>query len=269
MAEAGRRESLRTVWQRLSTAYEWKLLTASQIEQLFDRAENIILELDFPTGNMRKLAEEGIRRAYSEQLYRALLDRKQQAAAELWQIFRRLGLRYFSNEQTAEEIAQEGVLRVLRNLYMLQNPQSLFSWAFRIFYSLRKERLVQQKNEDSNTSHAHEAQEERSLEVEYADPIDLIERIDQLQIDNQLLDALDKTLTNKLERYVILRIVALGDAPREVARDLNLPLHRTRLAKSRALKRLRENTAFMHLLREITGLAEFTQGVSYDASETE
>jgi RNA polymerase sigma factor (sigma-70 family) len=269
MAEAGNTESLRTVWQRLSTSYEWKLVSSYEIERLLERAKTIIDELDFASSNMRKLAEIGIVRAYSEQLYRALLERKQQAAAELWQLFRRSGLRDFSNEQEAEEIAQEAVVRVLKHLDGLKQPQSLITWAFRIFKTVKKEYLARIKKEQEHSKQTHASQEEDQLEAEYADPVDLFERIDQVQVDQQLMDALKQALPKELERYVILRVVALGAVPRDLALELGLQPHYIRLTKSRALKRLRENTAFMHLLKEITGLAEFAQGATYDPSETE
>lgn len=269
MAEAGDSESLRTVWQRLSNSYEWKLVPTYEIERLLERAKTIIDELDFASTNMRKLAEIGIKRAYSERLYRALLERKQQAAAELWQLFRRSGLRDFSNEQEAEEVAQEAVFRVLQHLDGLQQPQSLISWAFRIFETVKKEFLTKIKREQERSNHTHASQAEDQLETEHADPVDAYERLEQLQVDRQLLEALQQALPNELERYVILRVVALGDVPRDVAHDLDLPLHRTRLAKSRALKRLRGDPAFMQVLKEITGLAEFAQGVTNDPSETE
>ena len=89
--------------------------------------------------------------------------------------------------------------------------------------------------------------------TEPADVSDMAAEVEQRLVNQQLLDLLRERLPNNLERLVLLRIVALGDHPRDVARDLGLPLHRTRIAKSRALQRLRADPLLLHLLGELVG----------------
>ncbi len=62
---------------------------------------------------------------------------------------------------------------------------------------------------------------------------------------------LEGALRNPMELLAVQRIVLRGDKPREVARDLGLPLHQIRVHKSRALQRLRADPIFMDAYEQL------------------
>lgn len=242
MAEAGE-ESLRTTWRRLRDHNEWQLVDDEDV--FLKRAVAIMAMLQMQGGSGAQLAKAALTRAYGEVMHAGLLAHNERAAQELWLAFRRLGLsRGGMPPELADELAQEAVLRVLNNLPILRSPQSLIFWAFRIFSSLARERAdaEQKALKASNTT----------LSEAIADPQDMAATVEQRLIDARLLALLEAKLSNTLERTVVLRVVALGEHPRDVARDLGLPLHRTRVAKSRAIKRLRSDNELLQLLQELS-----------------
>jgi hypothetical protein len=85
------------------------------------------------------------------------------------------------------------------------------------------------------------------------DESDLTLEVEQRLTNKELLAQLRARHSNNLERMVLLRIVVFGDKPRDVARDLGLPQHQPRIAKCRALARLREDPDFIAFLRELAG----------------
>jgi len=97
----------------------------------------------------------------------------------------------------------------------------------------------------------HDKDDDRVAQV--ADTIDTIGNVEQDLVLEELLALLREKLPNDMERLVLLRMILVGDHPRDVARDLGLPLHRSRIAKHRALKRLREDNDAMRRLRELLG----------------
>jgi hypothetical protein len=96
--------------------------------------------------------------------------------------------------------------------------------------------------------------DEDAFVPEPADPADMAVGVEHDLIGQELQALLREKLTNNLECLTLLRIIVFGDHPRDVARDLGLPLYRTRLAKHRAIERLRTDEAFVRRVHDLAGV---------------
>jgi DNA-directed RNA polymerase specialized sigma24 family protein len=234
---------LRIAWRQLSRRNDW--LLADDEDAFLHRAaaELVLLGVDAPAeGRIRR----ALLRAYGALLYDGVRARQDRAAHELWLACYRLALRDGWPQQEAELLAQETIARVLEKLHTLRSPHSIISWTLRIYRTVREGFVTRERAEGP-------VQDDEDPAVEPADPADIADEVEQRQIDQQISELLRIKLPNSLERQVLLRVLLLGDLPRDVARDLDLPLHRTRLAKSRALQRLRGDEQFMQRLGELGG----------------
>ena len=238
------RDLLRAVWRQLAQRNDWALVDD---ESAF--LDQVALEFAAlnDEGTIRYRQGKAVERAYSRLLCRGLQHRESRAAEELWAAFMRTAIGRGDAPDQAQEFAQEAIARVLENLPALRRPQSLLAWAFTIFHALRYERGKRPQADRSLEDDAG-----RLLNV-LIDPNDLAAEVEQRQVSQQLQELLAAHLSNDLERTMILRLVLSGDNPRDVAANLKLPLHRTRIAKYRALRRLREDEEFMRILRDLAG----------------
>jgi RNA polymerase sigma factor (sigma-70 family) len=238
------RDDVRAAWVRLSQRYAWRL--ARDEEALLDQALEQCRALG-PSGPPGTRAQIGVWCAYSVLLYRGLVARDERAAQELWLACMRMALRAGWAPAEAEDLAQESVARVLAKLPTLQSPAALLTWALRLFRSVMRE---SSRAANTNTSIDH------SSGLELAEPTDPMFAVEQRMIEQQLAERLAGLLPNQLEQETLMRIVLLGEKPREIARDLQLPLYRTRVAKWRALERLRQDPALLAFLSDLTGYAD-------------
>jgi DNA-directed RNA polymerase specialized sigma24 family protein len=227
----------------LAQQYEWKLVEDE--ERFLDLAATEARALT--SSKASDYARIAIWRAYSTLLYRGLWQRENRAAQEIWLMCARMALRDGFAPAEAEELAQETVTRALAKLHDVRAPQSMITWVLTILRTVRRERRQQAQHEQSLAADEQEPAHEPS------DPTDLTQTVEQRVIGAALQAELRTALPNNLEREVLLRVVVWDDRPRDVARDLGLPLHRTRLAKHRALNRLRNNPAFLQVLSHIAG----------------
>jgi DNA-directed RNA polymerase specialized sigma24 family protein len=236
------RDDLRATWQRMAQRNNWALVTDET--EFLDRvaAQFSLIEKAETT---QERVEMAIWRAYGTLLYRSLWHREEQAAQELWLAFVRLGLRGGRPRPEAEELAQEAITRVLDKLPNLREPESMLSWAIMIFRTVQRGPRKKMPNEQSLQAG------DDTPEHDPPDATDLALEAEQRITSRALQAQLRAKLPNELERQTLLRIVILGDHPRDVAREFGLPLHRTRVAKTRALKRLRNDTEFIALLRDL------------------
>jgi DNA-directed RNA polymerase specialized sigma24 family protein len=184
-------------------------------------------------------------RAYSSLLYRGLWQRQERAAQELWLAIMRTALKGGVARPEAEELAQETIARVLAKLPTMRSPQSLISYALMVFRTVQRDGRKQMSNDQSLQI------DDDQPAYDPPDPGDLVLEVEQRIISEELQAQLRAKIPNELERYTLLRIVVFGDNPRDVAHERGLPLHRTRLAKHRALKLLRGDDAFMQTLRDL------------------
>lgn len=254
------RDAIRKAWHHLRMRNGW--LLADDEEAFLDQIVRELAQM-----SSQKLAQPPLQRAiyqaYSVLLYNGLRTQNGQAAHELRRAFFRLSIKRGCHASEAEDIAQEAIARVLEKLWSLREPNKLLSWALLIRQTAQRDYRSQTKNESPPPNDVSE-------QTEQADPYDLPTDVEQGIVDSVLVEHLRKALPNWLERTVLLRIMLFGDQPRDVARDLELPLHRTRVAKSRAVQRLRGDETFLALLRTITDdsvhLQEFMTGAYEDES---
>lgn len=233
------RDHARRIWHQLAARHRW---------QLFDdqRAEDGLLDqvLAASTANSDQIPTEqalraAIQRCYSERLYQGMAKREERAATELWLMFLRLAIRDEASEHDAQDIAQEAVTRVLHKLDQVHSPQQFLAWTLKVFRTTQRD--LRPKRTHVSLTPATDAMPA----LEEPDPSDVVAEIEQRILGQALREQLRATLPNNLERLTLLRCVLLDADPRDVARDLGLPLYRTRTAKSRALQRLRASPVFM------------------------
>jgi DNA-directed RNA polymerase specialized sigma24 family protein len=234
---------LRIAWRQLSQRNDWSLATDEAAFLAHAASELDMLAGDTPADGQVRLA---LLRAYGVLLYDGLCARHDRAAYEIWLACYRLALHDGWPQQEAELLAQESIARVIEKLHTLRSPQSIISWSLRIYRTARTALMGHERAEEP-------IQLDQDAVAEPADPADMAADVEQMLLDRQFAEMLRAKLPNHLERRVLLRVVLLGDHPRDVARDLGLPLHRTRLAKSRALQRLRGDEQFMRWLGELGG----------------
>lgn len=241
------RNELRDAWRRMARRNGWSL--ARDEEQFLEQAlvELGKLQEDQPL-NLR--AQMAVRCAYSARLYQGLLDRDETAAQELWLTLFRRALQRGWSEAEAEDLAQEAVARVWEKLSTIRSAQSIFAFAFYMLLTVERK---------YRTQVVHEAPLTTSVEGDLKkiiDPTELAADVEQRIMSETIGSGLRAALPDNLQRLVLIRVVIFGERPRDVARDLGLPLYRTRLAKSRALERLRKDPAFGELLNDLIDAQE-------------
>ena len=238
-------DALRTTWQHLSTRNNWALV---KDEESFLRhaTEELHNLQDIRSPEQRMYM--ALTRAYSALLYEQLWERSEQAAHEVWLASYRFALRDRFPKDEAEVLAQEVVTIALEKLHTLKSPRSLLFWMPRIYQTVRT-----RKTKETPDLWAPHPESEGQDDPELTDPTDVAAEIEQLILSQQLFDLIKRYLHNNLEIIALVRCVLRDEYPHDVAHDLGLPSHRIRVAKSRALQRLRADPEFKRLLKELTG----------------
>lgn len=232
-------DALRTTWQQLSTRNNWALVTDEESFLRHAKEEmNNLQDIRSPEQRMRV----ALMRAYSAVLYAHVRERSEQAVQEVWLAGYRLALRdRFASDQ-AEVLAQETVALVLAKLHAVSAPASFVFWMMRVYQTARAKELRVQNAEVPLPSR----EEAQAM-------FDQIALIEHMVLGQQLLEQIKKRLHNELETIALIRCVLGGEYPHDVAHDLGLLDYRIRVAKSRALQRLRNDAEFKRLLKDLTG----------------
>jgi RNA polymerase sigma factor (sigma-70 family) len=237
------RDLARAIWRQIAARHQWQLFAEEEV--LLDLVQAVFVG-DATPGPSAESLRAALFRVYSERLYRGLRDREERAAYELWLMLLRLAMRDGVTSHEADDLAQEAMARVLAKLNQVQSPERLLAWAMMVFRTVQRD-LRAKHPEQSLT-----VQDEQPT-AEPVDPSDLVAEVEDRLVAQEFRDLLRAALPNDLERLTLLRCIVFGDDPRDVARDLGLPLHRTRVAKSRALQRLRSNDRVMAFIHALTG----------------
>lgn len=234
---------MKAYWQLLAERNQWALI--NDVNAWLDEIIASLGANDQPSHSTVDI-KTVLFRAYSARLYSGLLNREERAATELWLICYRQSMKEGRQRGDAEELAQEAVARVLAKLPALRSPESLVSYTLMILRTVFRDH----RSQTASTETSLDTLVATSMDIEDRDA-NLADEVEQKILSTELMEWLRSKIPNTLERLVLIRILLLGDHPRDVARDLNLPLHRTRLAKSRALQRLRGDDDFIQLLLEV------------------
>ncbi len=257
-------EDFRVVWETMARRYDWQLVQDETVFFQAVSAEFGALKVDQQQATRRRL-RIAIWRSYSVLLYRALYWRQEQAAQELWIAAVRMSQKRGFSPDDAGELAQELVYRMLEHLPRLADrPQILLSHAMRMCRTLWREYWRQAGKLQSPTRATDEEEAD-----EAADEADVATEVEQRLMSAEIKQILLSSLKNPLERQVLLHIVLLGEKPRDVARDQGVPLHRARLAKSRALKRLRADPQTLQAIYKLTGKLRPPPATRGDSSDDE
>jgi RNA polymerase sigma factor (sigma-70 family) len=237
------RDDIRAIWQQLAQRNDWTLISDDE-EQFLDEA---VQEFDSLTDDLaeQKRLHMAVQRAYGIRLYRGIRQRKERAAQELWLAVLRTALKRGIASQEAEELAQETIVRVIDKVESLRTPQSMIAWTFAIFRSILYRQPEPLASVDSSQA------EDEDMQSEIADTTDVAEEVSKRVLVEQLQQLLDARLPNPRDKLVIMRIIIYDDKPRDVARDLGVPDYQIRNAKSRALAKLRADSDFIQLIRDL------------------
>lgn len=239
--DSSQRELARAIWRQLANRNQWQLIT--DVELLLDA---VLARRDSAPapGDSGAFFRSAFQAVYSERLYQGIIDREERSAYELWLMFVRLAVRGGEAEQDASDQAQEAVARVLAKLDQVQSPQRFLSWAMMVFRTTQRD--LRPKRDLQSLAPGDD-----EPVAEPVDPADRVAEVEDRLVAQEFRELLRAAVPNDLERFTLLRCVVLGDDPRDVARDLGLPLHRTRVAKSRALQRLRGSDACMAFISSL------------------
>lgn len=239
------REAIRVAWQKQAIRCDWQLVTDENhfIEQVQIEARTLV-----NAGASATQLHLIIQRTYSKLLYAGIVARQDRAAQEIWLLCLRFALRDGIELPQAQEMAQETVKRVIEKLHSLRSPQSLIPWTLMILRTVRgnlKQQTIAEEPFPSNI--------EGDQGAEAVASSDVVAEVEEKVLGTQLVHLLHAKLPNELERLTLLRYILFNDQPRDVAHDLGLPLYRTRVAKCRALQRLRGDSEFMAFIQTLVG----------------
>lgn len=238
------RQALRAAWRDLAVRNGWALV---EDEEAFLRAAGETLASLGAGATAHTLPV--LRRAYSALLYERFCADDGRAAQEILTALRRFALLRGHPPDEAEDLAQETIARLLPLRSRIEAPQAFLTYASRVLWTAARDgrRLSAQQEawpEDND-----------GIPVELPSSEDTAGEVEADLLRAEIAQALQAALPNELQRTVMLRIVLQGDHPRDVAHALGLPLHQARIAKSRALQRLRADPPFLALLMSIAGEA--------------
>ena len=243
MVDTTSRDLARTIWRQLAARHQWQLFPEEDV--LLERVQSVFVDDATPEPSAEALRAV-LFRVYSERLYRGLRDREERAAYELWRMLLRLAMRNGVTAHEADDLAQESMARMLAKLNQVQSPERFLAWAMMVFRTVQRDLRAKHPEQSLTLQDAQPV-------AEPVDPSDLVAEVEDRLVAQELRDLLRVALPNDLERLTLLRCIVGGDDPRDVARDLGLPLHRTRVAKSRALQRIRSNDRVMAFIHALTG----------------
>lgn len=227
----------------MSARNKWGLVTDENVflDQVADEID--VLEGDIHREERVRLA---VRRTYSAVLYHALRQRNDQAFEELAAVLMQMAVRDHWELSVAEDLTQETVAQVFSKLDVLKSPASLFAWVFSIYRDIRRSYLSRSRSQESLELLG-------ASNVDVMDQVNIEEDVGEKILSAEVVALIRQALPNNLECIVLTRVVLLGDHPRDIALELNLPMSRIRLAKSRALERIRRNETYLHLIRRMVG----------------
>lgn len=227
------------IWQHLAQQNRWQL-----VEHPEPLVRQAIQELGATEAVSDRIIRMALTRIYSRHLHAGLEAQVERAAQELWLACARLAQRRGLPQDQAAAAAQETIRRVLERLPTLRDPGALIAYALRVLQTVLP----------AQAERPGESLEQGLLAGLLDEPIAASATatdVEQRLIDEQIRQLILAKLPNELERQVLLRWVLWGDKPRDVARALGVPLARARIAKHRALQRLRDDAEFMRFSRSL------------------
>lgn len=186
-----------TIWRAIAARNDWRLtdddpsFAAHAVEHLLPGSDTSTLE-------------RALLHAYRRRLYAALERGDDQAAGEVRRMCYLRGRRYGLDEDTAADVAQETMRRVLEHLGELHAPEALVSWALVIQRSIVRDRSRRMEALSLNSGLAS------GTISEPVDPHDDVTAVQWRVVAGQLAGMIERTLTHPMERLAVVRIV-LGD----------------------------------------------------------
>lgn len=221
------------IWRELVECNQWQYLTDPT-----PLLTAVATEVTSSTVSDSTLRNK-LTRSYSDYLYRGLQAEDEAAAQELWRICQKVALSRGLPLEHASTAAQETVSRVLPRLNTIKEQGSLIAYCLAVLRSVIPEHFA------STQPDSLDQLLEAAPQQEPVDSSVTAEQVEERVLNKQILALLRAKLPNPFERILMIRWVLLGDKPRDIARDLNIPPERVRVMKHRAIERLRNDEEFM------------------------
>lgn len=251
------------IWTKLAQDHKWGLIKDQ--EAFLTQAANRIMAGYLSKTSLAEIPDKWIRSSligiYSEQIYLQLKKQDQQAAHELWQTCIQLSLRRGFTLEDAEDLAQDTIVKLFASLANIQNPRSIIQYTFMILIRLLNERRKKKSNRDKSYQEGSESLSQAedfeavATDAQVKDSVvdyfpESVELIIQKETRTKAIHLFKQLLRNPLELEVML-LVMEGYAPREIAEKLSLIPQRVRLAKHRAIQKLKNDSEFMTFMSSL------------------
>lgn len=174
-------------------------------------------------------------RAYNGVLHRAFKrrDKQERAAYELWLTCMRMACSWNLADDELENVAQEVVARMIKKIPQIENPEST------ILYMRQVIRTVVREQRADNPTISLDAAIEIGSSMEPQALQATAAAAEQAVAEQEILALLRRKLANPLERAVLIRMVLLGERPREIAAELGITAHTVSVICYRVKQRLR------------------------------
>lgn len=178
--------------------------------------------------------EIAIVRAYNAVLHSAFKqqDKREQAAYELWLTCIRMAHSWNLSDDQLESVAQEVIARMIKKIPQIDNPEATMLYMRQVIRT-----VVREQREDKPSISLDEAIETGSLVEPQAAQMTAV-AAEQAVVEQEILELLRRKLPNALERAVLIRIVLLGEKPREIATELGITSHTVSVICYRVKQRL-------------------------------
>lgn len=232
---------IEAIWQATVSAYGW---------QLIDNPDSIVAQASDYFAHSPTVSDEHIRRAivgyYSKRLHHGLLQREERAAIELMQLCRQNVRRWGLTESQEEDVAYDTIKKVIGRIEHIEKPETLI-----VFTLLALRRIAQRVA--TNKREIVEADLPPGMLEHYQAEALVADTVEDKLLNERMLGLFQEKLPNRLQLLVIIRVIMLGHKTGAIACDLGIPPVNVILARTRALKRLREDARvmeFYHSLRD-------------------
>lgn len=230
---------IEAIWQALSSEYSWQLVRDPAV--LIARAATHFAERSEVSDKQIRAVLIGY---YNEAWHQALQRQEERAAEELLAVCRQQARAYRLTEVQQEDVAYETVKRMIERLDKVKEPKALLWYALVMLQRLAQDVATNAK-EIVESDVSPETLERFAAQALVADTVE------QKLLNEQMLALFHKKLSNRLQFVAIIGTIILGEKPATIARELNIPAAQITLAKSRALKRLKEDARFMEFCQSL------------------
>jgi RNA polymerase sigma factor (sigma-70 family) len=252
------REQVRTAWRKMAARYNWRL--AVDVESVVDRVQVEWSELRKPVEFDSRL-RKAVQRVYAAEMYAGLQRRDDDAAAELWMILVRFAKKRGFREEVAAELAQDAIYRVLKTLANVRKPQALIDFAaMALLTAIRNWKRRFERDEPWPV-------DEDGNPLDPSDPMDAFGAVEDAMNRSAVVDLLRQHLPSERQVLVLYYLFFEDWSQTAISERLGIQGYQVRMAKCRALQRLRAKPQVLLELEELAGLRKSPEAHNPDLAQ--